>query len=271
MNRLANWVMRLYPTAWRARYGDEMDALLADSGADAKTIADLLTGGMRMRFSKGSFLMLALGLGVAGMLLGLGASYLFKPEYRSTATMKMTAVQMSGQIVQRDPTPPLNQIIQREVQNVMSRTALASIIQDPRLDLYSDERKNTPLEDVIDEMKRNIRIEYMALPGNLGPRVTAFNILFDYPDRLKAQRTVFALMNAFMYQNQETQAGEQDRLQGEGLEVIDAASLPVQPILPNRPNFALFGGLLGFLLACGIAVIRGARHSSSTAMLATNE
>ena len=27
MNRLAKWMMRLYPAGWRRRYGDEMDAL----------------------------------------------------------------------------------------------------------------------------------------------------------------------------------------------------------------------------------------------------
>ncbi len=71
MNRLARWMMRLYPAAWRARYGDEMDALLADSGADAKTVADLLTGGIRMRFPERSrFLKLALALGaLAGLVL----------------------------------------------------------------------------------------------------------------------------------------------------------------------------------------------------------
>lgn len=29
MNRLAHWMMRLYPTRRRKRYGDELDALLA--------------------------------------------------------------------------------------------------------------------------------------------------------------------------------------------------------------------------------------------------
>ena len=179
MNRLARWTMRLYPAAWRARYGDEMDALLADSGADAKTVADLLTGGIRMRFPRGSFLKLSLVLGVVGLLLGLGGSHLLKPQYRSMATLEMTAVQIDGSVVQQNTANQLGEMILREQQQIFSRTRLSAIIKDPRLDLYSDERRNTPMEDVIDEMRRHVRIDYAALPGR---HASAFNIGFSYPD-----------------------------------------------------------------------------------------
>jgi hypothetical protein len=38
---VARGSLRLYPAAWRARYGDEVRALLEDSGADLRTIASL--------------------------------------------------------------------------------------------------------------------------------------------------------------------------------------------------------------------------------------
>jgi hypothetical protein len=38
---VAGGSLRLYPAAWRARYGDEVGALLEDSGADLRTIASL--------------------------------------------------------------------------------------------------------------------------------------------------------------------------------------------------------------------------------------
>jgi len=265
MNRLAKWMMQLYPAAWRARYGDELDALLADSGADAKTVADLLTGGIRMRFSGGSFLKLAVTLGLAGMLLGLGGSYLLKPLYVSKATLQMTPV---SPITGQDVTTQLFEMVQGQQERVLSRTKLVTIITYPRLDLYSKERKNTPLEDVIDEMRANIRVDYVALPGR---HAAAFNIRFSYPDKVKAQQTVNALMSAFMEQNQQMQVDDGNRSFGEVLEEVDGASLPVTPASPNRVKFALFGCLLGFVLALGITVVRGGRHSSSTAMLATNE
>ena len=38
---LARAALALYPAAWRARYGDEVRALLDDSGADLRTVASL--------------------------------------------------------------------------------------------------------------------------------------------------------------------------------------------------------------------------------------
>jgi len=63
MNRLAHWMMRLYPSRWRKRYGDELEALLADTGADASVVADLASGGIRMQFSTWSLAKLAVVLG----------------------------------------------------------------------------------------------------------------------------------------------------------------------------------------------------------------
>lgn len=256
MNRIAKWMLRMYPAAWRARYGDEVDALLADTGADAKTIADLLTGGIRMRFSTGAFLKLAAVLGVAGMLLGIGASYLVKARYTSKATLQITpAGAMMAEVL---PT----QLLQTEETKVWSRTILATIINDPRLNLYSDERIHTPLEDVIDDMKRDIRIEFVALPGR---HAAAFTIVFSYTDKVKARQTVNALINAFMKHN--LQLGRQ----GGVLEVLDAASMPVTPASPNRNRYAWFGLLSGLVLACVITVVRRRGHSPSATLLATNE
>jgi hypothetical protein len=265
MNRIARWMIRLYPATWRARYGDEMNALLADSGADAKTVADLLTGGLRMRFSRGSFLKLALALGVAGMLIGLGASYLRKPQYVSWATLEMTPAPPT---TAQDLTRQIITMVQREQQQVESRTNLAAMINDPRRDLYGDERGSKPLENAIDEMRRNILVSYSMLPKR---QAAAFIIRFSYMDKVKAQQTVQALMEAFMDQNQAMQRDGQDRMHGYVLKVLDYPTLPTAAVGPKRSTFAMFGCLLGFLLAGVISVVRSGGHSSSTPMLATTE
>ena len=46
---VARGSLRLYPAAWRARYGDEVRALLEDSGADLRTIASLAWQAMLAR------------------------------------------------------------------------------------------------------------------------------------------------------------------------------------------------------------------------------
>ena len=68
MNRLAKWTMRLYPVRWRRRYGDELDALLAETGADTRVVAELALGqGPGMQFSTWSFPKLAVVLGDCGV------------------------------------------------------------------------------------------------------------------------------------------------------------------------------------------------------------
>lgn len=95
MNKLAKWMMRLYPARWRARYGDEMNALLADTGADARVVTDLFRGGIRMQFATWSFPKLALALGLIGLMLGLAGSYLMANEFRSRATLRIMPAQGS--------------------------------------------------------------------------------------------------------------------------------------------------------------------------------
>ena len=89
MSKLASWMIRLYPKRWRARYGDELGALLADTGADARIVADLCRGGMRMQLKTWPFLKLAFALGLLGLLLGAGIGQLLPSEYSSVATLQI--------------------------------------------------------------------------------------------------------------------------------------------------------------------------------------
>lgn len=246
MNRLARWVMRLYPARWRRRYGDEVDALLADTGADARAVTNLAAGGVRMQFSTWSFPKLALVLGLAGTLAGLGASFLITPSYISHATLLMTPQSSDGDFQQLETL-------------VFSRASLARIINitnDPGLRLYTDELKVTPLEDVIEEMHSNITIQIVTLPGKLETTSSAFNISFQYPDALKAQRALSAITARFIEQNAQRASGS--RFQNV-LEVIDTASLPVSPIFPNVVLVRMAGFALGALLVWIVRRIRKAK------------
>jgi uncharacterized protein involved in exopolysaccharide biosynthesis len=128
--------------------------------------------------------------------------------------MQITPAQIGENMVQSTISNSLNERIQQMETQILSRTELSSIINDPRLQLYKDELKTKPLEDVIDEMKRAIGIQFVALPGALGRRATAFDISFSYNDRYKAQQTVSALMNKFDEENLNTQKTDQDAVKG---------------------------------------------------------
>lgn len=149
-----------------------------------------------------------------GVVVSIVVAFLLPNEYVSHATMQITPAQISDNLVQSTISTALNERIMQMQQNILSRSTLSSIINDPKLGLYKDKIKTMPLEDVIDEMKRNIDIQLVTLPGALSKRASAFNISFTYSDRVRAQQTVLFLMNKFDEENQATQKTQQDAVKG---------------------------------------------------------
>ena len=145
-----------------------------------------------------------------GLVVSVSVAFMLPNEYSSHATMEITPAQISAGVVQSTLANSLNERIQQMQTQILSRTSLSTIITDPRLDLYKEERKTRPLEDVIDEMRNNIHIDYVALPGALGRGASAFNISFNYKDRFKAQQVVSSLMDKFQEENQNTQKTDMD-------------------------------------------------------------
>jgi len=226
-------MIRLYPASWRARYGDEINALLSDTGADARIVGDLARGGMRMQLKAWPFPLLALVLGLAGLLLGTGVAWLVPNTYSSKATLR----------IEHEPSvASANEEIMRMTTAVMSRVNLARIIQEAGL--YRDEQRVKPLEDVIDDMRRAIHIDLVSAPGN--KESVAFNIGFEYKDRVKARETVAALIANFQ---DASNSLKQDGPRAEKMWVVDTASLPIDPVSPTKTVTLTGGFLAGLLIA----------------------
>jgi hypothetical protein len=52
MKRLIRFVAKIYPRAWRNRYGEEFDALLDDTHANGRTALNVLTGAVGMQIQR---------------------------------------------------------------------------------------------------------------------------------------------------------------------------------------------------------------------------
>jgi hypothetical protein len=291
MKRFMRLLIRLYPANWRARYGEEFEALLEDTSPGWTAIFDLLKGAIKMQLSIPAFPKLALMLSITGLLTGLAISFAVTPRYLSTA-----AVAFVAPIVNSTPQAHrnLNEVLLQLQSEILSRTSLSGIIQDPRLDLYKEDRASTPLEDVIEQMReRDIQIRRDAPAGASGDYLP-FHVAFAYSDRLKAQQTVQALITKFADANlisQQTQAqirrtstsDQVYRLEERiaalekrlgvasaphepdfspitpgviNLDVLDPPSLPVQPVFPDRVRFMAVGFGAGIVLALFIAIFR---------------
>jgi hypothetical protein len=183
------------------------------------------------------------------------------PEtYTSTAVMSVVQPMAPDSLSGPQPVTPPAERIQQMEREILSRTSLEKIIQDPGLDLYRKQRTQTPLAEVVEKMRsRDINIGMLNPPG--APSGSpAFSISFTYPDRNKAQAVVRALVTEFTEQNVRA---EQARAKESGdekareivyhkvgliLEVLDPASLPEKPTAPNRLSIAAAGLALGLLL-----------------------
>jgi uncharacterized protein involved in exopolysaccharide biosynthesis len=289
MRGIAQFLIRLYPANWRERYGEEFEALVEDSPPGWLGIFDLVKGAIKMQLSVPAFPKLALMLSITGLLAGLAISFAVDPTYVSTATITLHDSTSSAPSGVR---PNLRDYFLQMEQEILSRTSLSIIIQDPHLDLYREERGRKPLEDVIEQMRKDDAKFTMGAPGS---NYLDFRITFAYSDPVKARDTVQALITKFVeinlvrqrvpaYVKRQRSYDQIDRMEariaalekrlgippsppepldefapvsgGIVMEVLDPPSLPVDPVKPNRSIFMATGFGAGLAAAVVIAVFR---------------
>jgi hypothetical protein len=127
------------------------------------------------------------------------------------------------------------------------------------------------MEDVINDMRnRYIRIAPTPSFGLAGPgHLTSFEISFEYANCYKAQAVVRELVTKFTDGNAAAEhVLHRDKMPGSlALEVLDPASLPGNPVSPNRPAAAAVGFLAGMLLGPFLAWRRQQRANRQAAGL----
>ena len=146
-----------------------------------------------MKISQGTVLLL---LAVVGSLAGLLSSFAVTPRYVSSATLSFADSGIEG------TAPEVHRhLVDFFVQcqaDVLSRTSLSTVINSPPLSLYPDERSQLPLEDVIEAMRKQLKVEIVDRPGYPRERFTVFKISFPYRNPFKAQLTVQLLITRFI-------------------------------------------------------------------------
>jgi len=182
MRRLAWWASRVYPAAWRQRYGAEFEALLEDAALQSGDVWDVLWGALTMRMTRVNLVTITAALAVAGGLIAGVFTLGSVAGYTSTGTLR-------AQLSNQDPAFA-TVAFQRAMQNTTSRGTLAELIQRPDLDLYREARAKDPLEDIILRMRRDIAVRNRGT----GSGRADLTVSFHYADPVLAQRTNAALM-----------------------------------------------------------------------------
>jgi len=255
---------RLYPRAWRERYGEEFEALVEDVRPTWRNVADVFAGALKTHMkTAASYWKFAGIMATAGVFLGAAASFTVTPRYVSTALVRINA---------GGDTDWARNRRQMLVGELRSRSMMAEIIQRPDLTLYPRERRQMPMEEIVDKMRQDLRIE------PVGGDWRTMSISFAYPDREKSQavsqtfadamaggndvwnRNYAALFRAAWPEQKQPPAGPQ-------IEVVQSASYPSASIGPIRLRWALAGLVLGIVIASFLWSPRRAFRFAATGLV----
>jgi uncharacterized protein involved in exopolysaccharide biosynthesis len=233
MRRWLKVAIWLYPATWRARYAREVDALLDDVRPRGRDLWDMVRGAIMMQFSTPvTYLRLGAATAVVGALVAGGVTLTWPERFVSSAVMSIRPQVPAGEggaQYQILAAEHLN-VLQQEV---LSRSSLAQIIQDPSVDLYREERRRYPLEDIIQNMRQHdIRIFLHEPKIPFSGSASAFEISFEYPDRAKAQRVVRLLVSKFIDGNVRASLGAMEKPVRQ-LAPRARLSAPVRPEFPS--------------------------------------
>jgi len=217
-----------------------------------------------------------LGPAFAGLVAAVVVAFMWPDSYVSTAVMRITPQQVPQTLV---PSAINSQMAERLTQmqtEILSRTSLSEMILRPSLNLYSKVRQRMPADDVVELMRKDIRISLLDTGSSNPNRMAeAFAIQYRYTDKYKAQAVVREIVSKFSEQNVRVLTDESNsaslndiaaqvsnRNLSETLEVLDTASLPEQPSEPNRLAIAGAGSAAGLILGIVLAGVKEMRNTS---------
>jgi hypothetical protein len=225
MTRLAKWLIRIYPGRWRRRYGTELEALIEDCGSGWRDALDVAKGALLLHSVR--WPVVVGGCALLGALAGLGISFLLPQMYVSTVAIAV----INGP----DDAVPLPSL-----QRALSRGSLTDVINAQTL--YPRDMFKRPMEDIVDTMRRHIRVTRLRENSH-------FELSFGYEDRLKARAATAMLVSKIM-------TAHLNSRDGSTLEVKKPASLPQRSVNPYVVKGTIWGLAAGLLLGSIIVRVR---------------
>lgn len=148
-----------------------------------------------------------LGPMFACLVIGVVGAFFWPDTYVSSATIRVTPPQVPSRFIQTNVEVDMSERINSIYQSITSRTTLTNIIN--LYQLYPRDRKRLPMEDVIEQMRKDIRVNFVGNMQKSASRkndIQAFQISYAYENRLLAQKIVTELVSRFMDENLRSRA-----------------------------------------------------------------
>src|SRR2546426_6393808 len=133
-------------------------------------------------------------LGVAGILC-----LVLPKSYRSSTLILVEDQKIPEDYVKAIVGGRIEERLTMIQQQVMSRTLLSRVMEEFKL--YQSEVRRYGLETVIEEMRKNVKVETVGTTGARGKSVEAFSISFAHEDPMTAMKVTAKLTSQFIEEN----------------------------------------------------------------------
>ena len=136
----------------------------------------------------------------AGLVVSTVVAYVWRDTYVSQALIRIVPQQISPEVVPDITAQDIADRINGMAQTIESHNTLSTIITS--FGLYPKEQKSEPMEDVIANMKRAIRIRPVEGVTNVsGKSLPAMQVGFSYRNPILAQKVCEDIVSRFMNAN----------------------------------------------------------------------
>jgi polysaccharide chain length determinant protein (PEP-CTERM system associated) len=140
-----------------------------------------------------------IGPAFLGVVAGVVIAFLWPDTFEASGQMRVRPPAVPQRLVASNMSEEMSQRVNAIYQGIVSRTNLSNLITNDNL--YPDKRKRLPMEDVIEDMRKDIVISPLKSmsTGTTGRNnVFAFTVSYAYSDRRLATKVCSELISKFM-------------------------------------------------------------------------
>jgi polysaccharide chain length determinant protein (PEP-CTERM system associated) len=134
-----------------------------------------------------------------GIVSGVVIAFLWPDTFKAEGQMRVVPPRIPQRLVASNMSEEMSQRVNAIYQGIVSRTSLSNLIQNDNL--YPDQRKRLPIDDVVDTMRKDIVIsplKNMTTGATGRSTVFAFTVSYAYSDRRLATKVCSDLIAKFM-------------------------------------------------------------------------
>ena len=144
-----------------------------------------------------------------GLVAGVVIAFLWPDTFMASGQLRVVPPQVPSRLVASNMTEEMSQRVNAIYQQIVSRTNLNNLIS--TYNLYPDKRKRLPMEDVVNDMRKDVVISALRGMGASGPgrnNIFAFTVSYAYSDRRLATKVCSDLITKFIDESFTTRSSQ---------------------------------------------------------------